>query len=56
MAKLIYSAFADEYSDFLVEQCEVLNKYDISHLELRSVDGKNVSEFSKEDVKNIKRF
>lgn len=50
MAKFIKSAFADEYSDSLVEQCEVLKKFNIPCLELRSIDGKNVADFTKEDV------
>ena len=43
MNKLILSAFADEYADGLKEQCEALNKFGIGYIELRGVNGKNVS-------------
>lgn len=54
MAKLIKSAFADEYSDSLQEQCEMLNEFGINYLELRSVEGKNVIDMTACDVANIK--
>ena len=55
MAKLILSAFADEYSDFLEEQCQALNKFDIGYIEIRGVDTKNVSELTKEEVNEAKQ-
>lgn len=54
MTKLILSAFADEYSDELIEQCEALNRFGIGYTELRFVDGKNVSELDKEEVERVK--
>lgn len=54
MTKLILSAFADEYSDSLIEQCEALNRFGIGYTELRFVDGKNVSELDKEEVERVK--
>ena len=45
------SAFSDEYSDSLVEQCKALSRLGIPYMEMRGVDGKNVSALSKEEVK-----
>lgn len=55
MAKLIRSAFADEFSSSLCEQLEALRKFDISYLELRHADGKNVSVLSNDEVSEIGR-
>ncbi len=55
MAKLTVSAFSDEYSDNLVEQCKALNGFGISYMELRGVDGKNVSTLTKAEVASAKR-
>ena len=54
MAKLTLSAFSDEYSENLVEQCQALNKFNIGFMEMRGVNGKNVSTLTKEEVKNAK--
>ena len=54
MAKLIISAFADEYSDEITTQAEALNDFGIDFLELRHADGKNVSLMDDNDVKKIK--
>ena len=54
MAKLIVSAFSDEYADGLVEQCKALNGFGVSYMEMRGVNGKNVSILTKEEVKNAK--
>lgn len=43
-------AFADEYSSNLNEQIEVLKKYNIKYIELRNVDGKNISELTEEEA------
>ncbi len=53
--KLILSAFADEYSENFTEQLEALKKFDISYLEIRGVDGKNISLLDKNEVKQIKQ-
>lgn len=45
-------AFADEASKSLDEQIVALKENDIGYIELRSVDGKNVLDFSDEEVKN----
>ena len=54
MAKLTISAFSDEYADSLQEQCEALNGFGISYMEMRGVNGKNVSTLTKEEVKQAK--
>lgn len=54
MAKLILSAFSDEYADGLVEQCEALNGFGIEYMEMRGVDGKNVSALTKSEVSEAK--
>ena len=43
MAKVILSAFADEYSADFTEQLEGMRGFDINFIEVRGVDGKNVS-------------
>ena len=55
MRNLTLSAFADEYSDVLIEQLCALNKFGIEYLELRHADGKNVSEMTKDDVNEVKK-
>lgn len=55
MAKLILSAFSDEYSDSLIEQCKALNAFGITYMEMRGVDGKNVSALTRQEVLNTKR-
>ncbi len=55
MAKLTLSAFSDEYSDSLVEQCSALNGFGIEYMEMRGVNGKNVSTLNKEEVVNAKK-
>lgn len=54
MAQLLLSAFSDEYADNFNEQCEALAGFGIKYLELRHADGKNVSDFTKQDVLRIK--
>ena len=54
MVKFKFSAFSDEYSDCLRDQCEVLSKLGIEYMEMRGVNGKNVSALSKADVLDAK--
>ena len=54
--RLILSAFADEYADGLKEQCEALNKFGIEYIELRGVNGKNVSTLTESEVKETKEY
>ena len=51
MAKLIISAFSDEYADSLQEQCQALNGFGISYMEMRGVNGKNVATLTKDEVR-----
>jgi len=55
MAKMILSAFADEYSDNFENQLTYLNSANIGYLEIRGVDGKSVSELSVDEVKKCKK-
>lgn len=45
-------AFADEYSNNLDEQIEALHKNNIDLIELRNVDGVNVTDLTEEQAKN----
>ena len=56
MNKLILSAFADEYADNLKEQCEALNKFGFCYIELRGVNGKNISVLTESEVKETKKI
>ena len=55
MKKFFLSAFADEYADNLVEQCEALNRFGITYMEMRGVNGKNVSTLTKAEVNEAKK-
>lgn len=55
MVKLTISAFSDEYSENLVEQLKALNSFDIKFMEMRGVDGKNVSTLNEREVFEAKR-
>ena len=54
MAKFILSAFADEASPMLDEQIKALQEEGVSLIELRGVDGKNVSALTLEEVAAVK--
>ncbi|MBO5945622.1 MAG: sugar phosphate isomerase/epimerase [Clostridia bacterium] len=54
MARIILSAFADEYSNSFTEQLEALRSFDIGYVEMRGVDGKNVSLLTRDEVKEAK--
>lgn len=56
MKKILLSAFIDEYSDDLVEQLDALERFGIHYLELRHVNGKNVSEMTDEEINELKRL
>ena len=55
MSKFILSAFADEIDTSLVTQMDVLEKHDISHIEMRGVNGKNIVKHTIEEAKDIKK-
>jgi len=48
------SGFADEISNDTTVQFKVLNKLGIKYFEPRGIDGKNISELSNDEVKNLK--
>lgn len=53
--RMVLSAFADEYADDLEVQCEALKDFGYKYIELRGVNGKNVSALSKEEVLETKK-
>ncbi len=55
MANLIWSAFSDEYSPDLIEQCKALNGYGIEYMEARGVNGKNISVLTKAQLSEMKK-
>ena len=50
MAKFVLSAFADEYSPVFDEQLEGLKKNGVKFMEIRGVDGKNISTLTEEEM------
>ena len=55
MGRIILSAFADEYSESFTEQLEALRSFGIDYVEVRGVDGKNVSALVKDEVREVKK-
>lgn len=55
MSKFVLSAFADEISPDLSEQVRTLKDLDLRYLDLRSVDGKNVKDFTDQEVDRIRK-
>jgi len=49
------SCFADEIDPMLSKQMDVLDKTYIRHIEIRGVDGKNISEITPSEAKKIKK-
>ncbi|HRT82639.1 MAG TPA: sugar phosphate isomerase/epimerase, partial [Oscillospiraceae bacterium] len=56
MARFIFSAFSDEASKDINEQIAACKANGITHMELRGVNGKNISEFSVEEAKELKKL
>lgn len=54
MGKFVISAFADEIDTSLDVQMDVLDRYGISHIEMRGVDGRNITEYALDGVKTLK--
>ncbi|MBQ3084078.1 MAG: sugar phosphate isomerase/epimerase [Clostridia bacterium] len=52
--KMILSAFADEYADSFAEQLQALKRFGIGYIELRHVDGKNISALNGEEFEQVK--
>lgn len=55
MGKFIISGFADEIAPELDKQMTVLKKLGIGFAELRGIDGKNVSDYTAEEMKTVKK-
>lgn len=55
MSRFILSAFADEIDPRLDVQMDVLEQHGISYIEMRGVGGKNITEYSPEEVREIKK-
>lgn len=55
MAQFILSAFADEYSPKFDEQIEGLKINGVKYMEIRGVDGKNISEVTVDEAKILKK-
>ncbi|WP_125604930.1 sugar phosphate isomerase/epimerase family protein [Lapidilactobacillus bayanensis] len=55
-ADFTISAFADEISPDLMTQIKSLKANGISHIELRGIDGKNVSDFTVEEANNYQQI
>ncbi len=50
------SGFADEINEDITVQVKLLKKLGISHIELRSANGKNISDFTPEEAKELKDY
>ena len=55
MARFLFSAFADEASPSINEQIEECKKNRIDFIELRNCNGKNISNFTVEEAKELKK-
>lgn len=55
MSNLKISAFADEYADSFEEQLCALKRLNICNIELRYLNGKNISLFDRDEVKEVKK-
>lgn len=54
MKKLLISGFSDEISPDFDEQLATVNELGLSHIELRGVDGTNVSDLSPQKLREVK--
>lgn len=55
MNNFILSAFADEIDPQLSTQMDVLDRFGIKHIEMRGVNGKNLTLYSLEEAREIKK-
>ncbi len=55
MAKFLFSAFADEASPDILEQIAACKANGIEYIELRNVNGKNISNFTVDEAKALKK-
>ena len=56
MANFLFSAFADEASADILEQIAACKANGIDYIELRNVSGKNISNFTVEEAKELKKL
>lgn len=56
MAEFLLSAFADEGGDTIEEQIAALKGNNMTHIEPRGINGKNISEYSAEEAKELKKI
>ncbi|MDL2301919.1 sugar phosphate isomerase/epimerase [Lachnospiraceae bacterium OttesenSCG-928-D06] len=54
MGRIILSGFSDEICEDFSKQLEVIKSLGLSNIEIRGVDGKNISALSLEEVKEVK--
>lgn len=55
MSKFILSAFADEIDPSLKVQMDVLDAHGIKYIEMRGVNGKNFTQYTPEEAREIKK-
>lgn len=55
MSKFVLSAFADEIDSNLKTQMDVLDEHGIEYIEMRGVNGKNLTQYSLDEVRDIKK-
>lgn len=55
MSRYILSAFADEYAESFDEQLQALSRLRIDFIEIRGVDGKNISTLTDEEILQVKQ-
>ncbi len=55
MSKFVLTAFADEIDMNLKTQMDVLDRHGIKYIEMRGVNGKNLVQYSLEEVREIKK-
>ena len=56
MANWILSAFADEHSAALTDQIAAMNSLNIPNIEVRFLDGKNISDLTADEAKEAKKL
>lgn len=56
MARFLFSAFADEASSDILEQIAACKANGIEYIELRNVNGKNISNFTVEEAEKLKKL
>lgn len=56
MSEFILSAFSDEIDMDLKTQMDVLDTHGIKHIEMRGVNGKNITELTLDEAKEIKKL